>query len=124
MRKKLIELLRNDMNVLKAAGTSATATLRLADNLIENGVTIQKWIPVTERLPELFDKDQDWSKTVLFITTQGYIFSGYRHIAIPQKSFYDDDWTPPYWLNESEELEFEDDEVTHWMPLPEPPKGE
>ena len=83
-----------------------------------------KWIPVTERLPELFDKDQDWSKTVLFRTTQGYIFSGYRHIGIPQKSFYDDDWTPPYWLNESENESFEDDEVTHWMPLPEPPKGE
>ena len=40
MRKKLIELLRSDMNVLKAAGTSATATLRLADNLIANGTIV------------------------------------------------------------------------------------
>ena len=39
MRKKLIELLRSDMKVLKAAGTSATATLRLADILIDGGVT-------------------------------------------------------------------------------------
>ena len=42
MRKKLIELLKSDMNILKAAGTSATATLRLADNLIANGVTFAK----------------------------------------------------------------------------------
>ena len=83
-----------------------------------------KWIPVTERLPEISALDKEWSKTVLFRTTQGYIFSGYRCVGRPQKSFYDDDWTPPYWLNESEELEFEDDEVTHWMPLPEPPKGD
>ena len=40
MREKLIELLRSNMNVLKAAGTSATATLRLADNLIANGVIV------------------------------------------------------------------------------------
>lgn len=38
-RKKLIALLRSNMNVLKAAGTSATATLRLADHLIDGGVT-------------------------------------------------------------------------------------
>lgn len=41
-RENLIALLRSDMNVLKAAGTSATATLRLADNLIAGGVTFAK----------------------------------------------------------------------------------
>lgn len=107
----------------------------IADDLIANGVTVaynlsptepltvcQQWIPVTERLPEICDKDPDWSKTVLFRTVFGHIHSGYRNIGRPQTSVYDDDWTPPYWIDESENLYFEEDEVTHWMPLPEPPK--
>lgn len=80
-----------------------------------------KWIPVTERFPETYEKEPDWSVTVLFRTIRGNIHSGYRNIGRPQKSFYDDDWTPPYWLDESEDLYFEEDEVTHWMPLPTPP---
>lgn len=81
-----------------------------------------RWIPVTERLPETYDKDPDWSATVLFMTTQGHIHSGYRNVGRLQKSFYDDDWTPPYWLDESEVLCFEENEATHWMPLPDKPK--
>lgn len=130
-REKLIELIINTyMPIMR--GNDVVGQFRIkeheaksiADHLIANGVTVQKWIPVSERLPDISDLDKEWSKTVLFRTTQGYILSGYRHIGRPQKSFYDDDWTTPYWLNESEEVEFEDDEVTHWMPLPEPPKGE
>lgn len=83
-----------------------------------------KWIPVSERLPEIYEKEPEWSTTVLFRTVRGYIHSGYRNVGRPQTSFYDDDWTPPYWLDESENLSFEEDEVTHWMPLPQPPKGE
>lgn len=82
----------------------------------------RRWIPVAERLPEIYDKDPDWSKTVLFRTVFGHIHSGYRNIGRPQTSVYDDDWTPHYWIDESENLHFEEDEVTHWMPLPEPPK--
>ena len=84
----------------------------------------QRWIPVTERLPDIYEKDPGWSTTVLFMTSKGHVHSGYRNIGRAQKSFYDDDWTPPYWLDESEDLSFEEEEVTHWMPLPVPPKEE
>ena len=84
----------------------------------------RRWIPVTERLPEINDKARDWSVTVLFRTIQGYIHSGYRNVGSLPQSYYDDNFTPPYWLDESENLDFDEDEVTHWMPLPEPPKGE
>lgn len=83
---------------------------------------MSEWISVKDRLPEIYDKDPDWSKTVLFYTIQGHMHSGYRYKGKPQTSFYDDDWSAPYWLDESENLSFEEDEVTYWMPMPEPPK--
>lgn len=115
MREKLIELLRSDTNVLKAAGTSATATLRLADNLIENGVTIQKWIPVTERLPD--NKEHDW------VLAQVVEDNGFMHIPIVMEYRQQrNDWFEETygWLSEHNGAFT----VTHWMPLPEPPKGE
>ena len=45
-REKLIALLKSNMDVLQAAGISATATLRLADHLIANGVTFATDIKV------------------------------------------------------------------------------
>ena len=47
VRNRLIELLKSNQSVLQAAGTSATATLRLADHLIANGVTVPnrgRWV--------------------------------------------------------------------------------
>ena len=90
----------------------------LADHLIANGVTVadgkdtdvpdnnvgNKWIPVTERLP-------DKGKVVLAL--------GKRHATsgmFQGTSKYD----PKLWHWRGGMLK----EVTHWMPLPEPPKGE
>lgn len=83
-----------------------------------------EWISVEERLPKPDDKEPDFTEIVLFRTTQGHIYSGYRYIGRPQTSFYDDDWEPPCWLDESENVVLEEEYVTHWMPKPEDPKGE
>lgn len=72
----------------------------------------QRWIPVSERLPEFEEK-------VLIR------YSGVALEAIRVDEFDDDAqedfawWSDPYdgeWLNFCE--------VTHWMPLPEAPAGE
>ena len=73
-----------------------------AKNLIANGVTIQKWIPVTERLPEKGDKYLCIVKSCLFRgatyqTILGYDKGGFHDGCICME------------------------DVTHWMPLPEPP---
>ena len=59
-----------------------------------------KWIPVTERLPEMY-------KNVLVIRTDGKI----RFDAIGSLGVW------------YEEIWHTGNPVTHWMPLPEPPRG-
>lgn len=75
-----------------------------ADHLIVNGVTVQRWIPVTERLPES-------GKCVLVCSKDGMVAEG-------SYKAYEKKWTQFRW--NVTDLQ----NVTHWMPLPEPPKGE
>ena len=74
---------------------------------MNNGVTIQKWIPVSEppREPgiyQVFGYDKDWERTKVWYGQ----FSGYDWFVY---NIYGDG------------MRFD---VTHWMPLPEPPKEE
>ena len=78
---------------------------RYADHLIANGVTIQEWIPVTERLPE---HDGRYLCNVKYFSFQG---SFYQAILEYDKHGF-------------QEGHIYTDDVTHWMPLPTPPKGE
>ena len=110
VREKLAELIRKG-----ARGHTFMPTETIANYLVENGVTVQEWISVKDRLPKIYDKDSDWSGTVLFRTTQGHIHSGRRKFGRHRMSF---------WIDESDNLFFSKEEVTHWMPLPQPPKGE
>ena len=73
----------------------------VAEYLLANGVTVQKWISVKDRLPE---EGED------VLTYRG---SGYRVEALESVS-------RKYWENDI----FCYYPVTHWMPLPQPPKGE
>lgn len=74
----------------------------VVDDIIANGVTLQKWIPVTERLPEEDKPVLAWTNCGSFCESAKW--TGYR-------------WEVTW---DYEELF----EVTHWMPLPDPPKGE
>lgn len=65
-----------------------------------------KWIPVTERLPE---KRED----VLLCR------KWWNEIRNPQMGWYND--VSGEWFDMSNRVIHN---VTHWMPLPEPPKGE
>ncbi|MBQ2269723.1 MAG: DUF551 domain-containing protein [Bacteroidaceae bacterium] len=94
----------------------------VADYLIANGVTVQRWIPVAERLPE-----EDGEYLVWFGRNMFEHYAEVRHFAKDGETvdeydlhneknvwyYYDSEWGYVACLN-----------VTHWMPLPEPPKGE
>ena len=107
MREKLIELLSDGITefgrLRVIRGTTKITAITLdadgfADHLIANGVTIQKWIPVTERLPEYGQEVIVYSGNVLKPVVYGV----------------------HYWNKEFNSWAH----ITHWMPLPEPPSGE
>ena len=85
VREKLIDLLKQ----IKYVSVENAANI-----LIDNGVTVQEWIPVKDRLPDV-------GKFVL-------IYNEINGVRLD----YHDGATFGYY------------DVTHWMPLPEPPKGE
>ena len=92
VREKLVELIES------ARYWGSNTSEEIADHLISNGVTVQEWISVDDRLP-------DKSMRCLVYTKRGGC-CGYD-ITYYNQGFYS-----------------EYSEVTHWMPLPEPPKGE
>ena len=79
--------------------------LAIADHLIANGVTVQEWISVEDRLPE--------EKVDCIVH--------YQHAYCDN----DDYWAIGFCCYDGEKFQFNPAyKVTHWMPIPHPPKGE
>ena len=99
MREKLIELLERAFESFIDDPYCMPDEREFADHLIANGVTVQKWISVKDRLPTIYDADAD--NCVLAI-----------HKA-SNKRYY-------HWRSVADNpFDF-----THWMKTPQPPKGE
>lgn len=76
----------------------------VADHLISNGVTVQEWISVEDRLPE--------EKVNCIVH--------YKHAYCDN----DDYWAIGICFYDGEKFQMDwSYKVTHWMPLPKPPKG-
>ena len=119
VREKLVELLTNSqqLDVLDWA----TGWEEAANYLIAHGVTVQEWVPVKDRFPE---KDGSYLVTSNYFgnnqcidvlgfvkdgeTVDKYELAGQKYVWY----FYDSEYG--YVSTHS---------VTHWMPLPQPPKG-
>ena len=117
-REKLIELLVNSPGLCTIFGKEEEFAEN-ADWLIANGVTLDnqvsssKWISVKDRLPE--HPGYDWVLVQAKMNPEDYY--GVPHIAeLRNGTWYDEDDLPLE--------EFRSVIVTHWMPLPQPPKGE
>lgn len=101
VREKLIELQKTNCHGEKPCVLDCFECM--ADHLIANGVTIQRWIPVTERLP-------DNLQTVL-------CYTNFDEVRMWQ---WNERWKS--WIGLV--ADYGKDVVTHWMPLPEAPKEE
>ena len=78
----------------------------VVDHLISNGVTVQEWISVDDRLPEA-------GGYVVCIAKRNPFSRFMPMVARIEKNG---------WVNLITEQYIS--EVTNWMPLPQPPKGE
>ena len=97
VREKLIEILEEPCGGLYPA-------CELANYLISNGVTVQEWISVKERLPQ--------EKVDCIVH--------YKHAYCDN----DDYWEIGICFYDGEKFKMDlSYKVTHWMPLPKPPKG-
>ena len=106
VKEKLIEILRKPIFPHELADPIEA----VADYLLDSGVTVQEWISVDDRLPE----EGEYVLCVL----KGFNYGGKIQVCkfVPADKFKD----KPYF----EHFRNGFPSVTHWMPLPEPPKGE
>lgn len=107
-REKLIELIEE---------VYYCSIEELADHLISHGVTFatdNKWIPVTERLPEKI------TNKVIVLCKNGYRGFGHYENYKGKQTWYNLENDRPFTDWDLEDCESY--EVTHWMPLPEPHK--
>ena len=144
IRGKLVDLIFDSL--CRHIDKSCKLAENIADDLISNGVTVQEnvkmsdellkqfknapfticksepsietvqeWISVKDRLPD--NKEHDW------VLAQVVEVNGYMHIPkVMEYRQQRNDWFEETygWLSEHNGLF----SVTHWMPLPNPPKGE
>ena len=94
---------------------------RIADHLIMNGVTVQEWISVDDRLPEIPEGLAESPEPVLYMMKNTKtIYAGYYGEG--------DVWRDRYFRQYADSRNGVDaDDVLCWMyqhDLPQPPKGE
>ena len=100
-KEKLIELIENTPGV----SFSPDAGDMIADHLIANGVTVQEWIPAS--IPPTDYRDEHGELIPFLVCEEGTEY--------PFRAMYDGKtWGDGLFAVPA----------THWMPLPEPPKGE
>ena len=107
-REKLIEILRVPIYPHLDADPAEV----VADYLLDNGVTIQKWIPAS-------DPPKSVANKVIVLCKNGYRGYGHYENYKGKQTWYNLENDRPFtdWNYESDSYE-----VTHWMPLPEAPK--
>ena len=109
VREKLVELIKEGIRKgLRARGDDRLdySFEDVADHLISNGVTVQEWISVNDRLPEPF------------VSVLAHM-PGEEPFPTVHEGFISNDG-----IWQSAMFRREPGEVTHWQPMPQPPKGE
>ena len=128
VREKLVELLGNIyLPMMDGSNTVGEYTIphkfkeKIADHLISNGVTVQEWISVDDRLPEIPEGLAESPEPVLYMMKNTKtIYAGYYGEGGV--------WRDKYFRQYSDSRNGVDaDDVTCWMyqcDLPQTPKGE
>ena len=110
-------------------GCSAKNLQSILDMPAANVAPVVHWIPVTEQLPESNHKNDHVGDVLCFVPPRDGCYQSGLYLGKPKHVAADDgsgnfwgrptqasDWTLWSWIY------LEKPVVTHWMPLPEPPK--
>ena len=106
VREKLVEMIES------ARYWGSNTSGEIAENLIKNGVTVQEWIPASEPPKKITNK-------VIVLCKNGYRGFGHYEDYKGKQTWYNLESSKPFADWDLEDCESY--EVTHWMPLPEPP---
>ena len=124
VREKLVELIEQSgacFDCFPVAGYEKDEIENIASHLIAHGVTVQEWISVNDRLPEIVSTHKRYRSTikksirVLCVCVQK---SGKKMVKEGYCEWYND-YPEPRW-----QIPGTIDDVTHWQYLPQLPKGE
>lgn len=114
VRGKLVELVHNArMNALWHNAQKPDEYI--TDMLMEDGVTVQEWIPASEPPKKITNK-------VIVLCKNGYRGFGHYEDYKGKQTWYNLESGKPFTDWDLEDCESY--EVTHWQPMPHPPKGE
>ena len=113
VREKLTHILTSEPEMLKNLNMSTIKLYRLVDKLIAHGVTVQEWISVEERLPNVNTNKSGYERKGVIVCIDGSsaesAYRVYERACNRGKTVYR--WKYP-WDTIS------DENITHWMPLP------
>ena len=112
VREKLLDLIIDAKRTDPETGSFAEY---LADHLIAHGVTVQEWISASEPPKKITNK-------VIVLCKNGYMGYGHYEDYKGERTWYNLESGKPFTDWDLEDCESY--EVTHWMPMPNPPKGE
>ena len=121
VREKLVELIVNashECDDFYDLWDMRQAVDGIADFLIANGVTVQEWISVNDRLPDVNTNKSGYESKGVIVLIEGRKKSAYRiyeRACNRGKIVYR--WKYPW-----DRISYE--HITHWCELPQPPKGE
>ena len=124
VREKLVELLKSVLPNFRnnMAYWGEKPIYEFADCLLANGVTVQEWISVDDRLPE---KDGAYLVTTnSFGDRQSVKFRWFAKDGENVDAYDLAGQKDVWYLYDSECGYVSIKTVTHWMPLPQPPTGE
>lgn len=115
MKNKVDELHELSVSIyMSGHGLDREDSDDIAEQLYNEGYRNQEWISVGERLPECEIGAE--TKALLFVTSAGRVEVG----CFGRGSV----WRDGYFRHYRTCVGWDVSDVTHWMPLPEPPKGE
>lgn len=116
MKEKLVELIFKSL--CRHIYKSCKLAENIADDLMADGVTVQEWISVKDRLPQEDEPEATTCEQVQVLLDNGVVSTGWCN------RYFKLWWHLNYGETHFVSYDYEHTPVIAWQPLAQPPKGE